>query len=149
MENRNSDYLDDEPSESRKESLWYRLFHKERVLEQETVLFIFASALDFFMTYLLLSRDDIRFYESNPVADYFLARWGVRGLVYFKFAVVAFVCLITQYIARTHIHIARGLLIVAIVIVSAVVIYSVYLYYTDKHQVHHDPGFQFVINTFF
>ncbi len=39
------------------------------------------------------------FYESNPVARYFLNHWGVKGLIYFKMAVVAFVCVIAQIVA--------------------------------------------------
>ena len=120
---------------SKKESIWFRLFHKPRVLEKETALYILVSALDFFMTFILLSANernpspfDNIYIESNPIARFFLNHWGPKGMLYFKFTIVAVVALITQYIARTHIKLARFLLLGATFLVSCVVIYSFYLY---------------------
>jgi hypothetical protein len=65
-------------------------------LQRESALFLLASALDVFMTYLLLLMSEEEsggpgFYESNPVPRLFYHLWGLHGLVYFKFAMVAVV----------------------------------------------------------
>ena len=79
------------------------------------------------MTYMLL-RHGPEFQESNPAANWLLAKYGIKGMVYYKFALVAFVTVIAQIIARTHPRTARGLLIVGIAIVGGVVCYSGYLW---------------------
>jgi len=95
-------------------------------LETETVWFLFVSALDVFMTYLLIRQPG--YTEGNPLAAYFLNHWGVKGMVYFKFAMVAFVCVITQIIARSREDIARRILQFATLVVGGVVVYSLTLY---------------------
>ncbi len=142
MEKKTQNQHEETESHSRRESIWYRLFHKPRVLERETSFYILVSALDFFMTYLLLSRQDIRFVESNAIARFFLHHWGIRGMIYFKFALVAFVCLITQYIAQTHLKVARNILILAIVVVGGVVVYSLKLYLHGNVIVSEFPDIQ-------
>jgi len=94
-------------------------------VQQETLLFVLVSAMDVFMTYILLSQDG--FFESNPVAHYFIAGWGTKGMVYFKFGMVAFVCVLSQIIARRRPQVARWLLIGATVVSAIVVVYSVKL----------------------
>lgn len=96
-------------------------------LETETCFFILASALDVLMTYLLLSHGP-EFQESNQIAAFFLARFGFKGMVYFKFALVAFVTVIAQVIAKSRPRTARWLLIVGTAATAAVVIYSVILW---------------------
>ena len=96
-------------------------------LETETCFFILASALDVLMTYLLLSHGP-EFQESNQIAAFFLARFGFKGMVYFKFALVAFVTVIAQVIAKSRPSTARWLLIVGTAATAAVVIYSVMLW---------------------
>jgi len=112
-----------------------RLFHwgvREKLpLESETTIFILVNLLDFAMTWWMLHHRELgmgNFYESNPVARYFLNHWGVRGLLYFKMAVVAFVCVIAQIVATRRESSARFLLVVGTMVVSAVVIYSVRLF---------------------
>jgi hypothetical protein len=112
---------------------WEPLFRRSLPLEHETVVFILVSALDVFLTYLLLSHSEaglttVRFVESNAVARFFLHGWGPRGMVYFKFVMVAVVTVIAQVIARRRIETARRLLNVATLIVGGVVIYSVMLF---------------------
>ncbi|MEM9410912.1 MAG: DUF5658 family protein [Planctomycetota bacterium] len=96
-------------------------------LETETCFFILANALDVVMTFLLLDRGP-EFHESNFLANFILVRYGFRGMVYFKFALVAFVVVIAQIIARTQQTTARWLLNVGTLIVGSVVIYSCYLW---------------------
>ena len=98
-------------------------------LEGETAVFILASTLDAMLTrYLLLSgSSDTWFVESNPIPRYFLESWGLEGLDYFKFALVAFVTLICQIIARSKLDVARRVLNFASLLVMAVVLYSIVL----------------------
>ena len=114
----------DPPHDSPESAPW-RMFVKRLPLEQETVRFIFVSALDVFLTYLLITQD--RFHEGNPVARFFLNHWGMRGMIYFKFAMVAFVAVLAQIIARRQPATARKLLNLATVIVICVLIYSLTL----------------------
>jgi hypothetical protein len=101
-------------------------FRGQLPLENETVWFILVSALDVFMTYVLIRQP--HFTEGNPIAAFFLNHWGVKGMVYFKFFMVAFITLITQIIARTRVDIAARILQFATVVVAGVVIYSLTLY---------------------
>ncbi len=96
-------------------------------VQQETLQFVLVSALDVFMTYILLSQEGGGFIESNPVARYFIAGWGTKGMVYFKFGMVAFVCVLSQIIARRRPQVARWLLIGATIVSAVVVVYSVKL----------------------
>jgi hypothetical protein len=95
-------------------------------LETETARFVFASALDVFMTYLMIRES--HFTERNPIALYFLNHWGMKGMIWFKFGTVAFVCTLAQIIARRKPGTARFLLNFATIVVSAVVVYSLVLY---------------------
>lgn len=88
----------------------------------ETALFLLVSVLDVFMTYIVLSTGNFR--EANLLARFFIVHWGARGMVYFKFAMVAFAVVVIQLIARNHPDIALRLLRLAVVIASCIVIYS-------------------------
>lgn len=56
--------------------------------ENTYVWFIFASALDIMLTWVVLALGGR---ETNGVADAALRHFGLRGLVLFKFAIVTFV----------------------------------------------------------
>lgn len=96
------------------------------VAQQELTLFVLVNALDVFMTYWMLQHGG--FTESNPVAMWFIRHWGVKGMIYFKFGVVAGVCVIAHIVGQTKPASARGLLTVGTLIVATVVIYSFLLY---------------------
>ena len=100
---------------------------------QETLILFVVSALDVIMTYYLLTRDDGGFTESNPIARYFLDRWGMAGMAYFKASMTLLVCVITQIVARKNSVLARQVLGLATLIIVAVVIYSVRLHF-QHHQ---------------
>jgi hypothetical protein len=108
---------------------FYLALRNRLPLEGETALFILASTLDAMLTRYLLSvgSSDIWFVESNPIPRYFLDSWGLDGLTYFKFALVALVTVICQIIARSKIDVARRVLNFASILVMGVVIYSVVL----------------------
>jgi len=111
---------------------WRRLLTGQLPLETETTVFILVNLLDFFVTYWLLAHRELGFggfYESNPIARYFLDRWGVvKGLLGFKLAIVLFVCLIAQIVATRKPETARKLLVIGTVLVFGVVIYGVSLF---------------------
>lgn len=101
------------------------LFRDKLPLETETCWFILVNVLDFFATYLLLRRGGR---EVNPVARWFLETWGlVKGLLAYKFLLVAFICVVTQIIALRRVETARKVLRFGIVVVGAVVLYSLIL----------------------
>jgi hypothetical protein len=105
------------------------IFTANLPLETETARFILVNALDLFMTFLLLyfsNRGMLRkaVVESNPVADFFIKRWGTSGLVFFKFGVIAFVVVLAQLVARQRPATAKRLLDLGALFVGIVVVYS-------------------------
>lgn len=114
--------------------LWRRLLTGKLPLEHETALFILVNVLDFFMTFWMLSHRNEDgsggyFIESNPVAAYFLYRWGpFRGMLFFKLAIILVVCLVTQIIATRKLETARWILRFGTALVALVVVYSLTVY---------------------
>jgi hypothetical protein len=106
------------------------LFFGEFFFEAETVLYLLLSIADLLITYFLLRQQGrgVEFVEANPVAREIIHHWGPRGMVYFKFGMVAFIVLITQIIARYRPFTARLVLFFAIAMMVYVVVYSVRLY---------------------
>ena len=84
------------------------------------------------MTYIMLrfreGGSPIGFVESNPIARFFLDHWGVKGLVYFKFVMVAIVVVIAQIVVRKKPETALLLLNAATIVVAGVVVYSLILF---------------------
>jgi len=73
------------------------------------VWLIFLAALDIMLTYLILHpvlfpRDatmtESRGTEANALADWFVQRWDVPGMVAFKFMLVALVVVLCEVIGR-------------------------------------------------
>lgn len=109
----------------REERTGWRRFFGRLPLETETARFIGVSALDVFFTYLLLAYGG--YYEANPIAWWFIAGWGIKGMVYFKFGMVALITVLAQLIAVRHLVAARRVLNFGTLVVSVVVIYSLTL----------------------
>ncbi len=109
---------DTTPEEEKNDSFWKH----QLPLERETCVFIFLNAMDLFMTYLMLVTGHFR--ESNQIANYFLAGWGIKGMIYFKFGLVTVVAVIAQIVARKNFATGRNLLNFGSLIVGGVVIYS-------------------------
>ena len=110
---------------AKKELPWYSFFVRQLPLQNETTVFILVNVLDIFMTHRLLSLGGI---EANPIANFFIRRWGFNGAIGFKLILAATVCVIAQVVATKKLNTAKRLLIVGTLIVSCVVIYSVGLY---------------------
>jgi hypothetical protein len=108
------------------------LFRIELPLQRESALYLIVSVLDVMMTWILLADfakvgGEVIFYESNPVARFFLEHWNVGGIVAFKFATVAIVETIAHVVAMQRVEVARRLLDFGTIVVSGVVLYSMYL----------------------
>lgn len=125
----------DPPADERKTGKRFsisRLFGTKLPLETETTRFIFANAMDLFVTYLALNmsasgRTSRPIAEGNPIPLWFINRWGVKGMIYFKFGMVLFIVLLAQYVAQRKMTSARRLLNFGTIVVSGVVVYSLWL----------------------
>lgn len=104
---------------------WLHFISRPLPLQDATVWFILVNCLDVFMTYILIRFGAI---ESNPVANYFLHHYGFAAMIYFKMAIVAFVCIVIQMLAWRNLPVATRLIWVGILIVTAVVVYSAGLF---------------------
>lgn len=100
----------------------YAAFSAPLQLEHETALFILVSTLDLILTWVLLSSGLFR--ETNPFAVVFLLGWGLQGLIFFKFGLVIFICLLAQGIASSRLESGRKVLRIATAVIAVVVIYS-------------------------
>ncbi len=95
------------------------------LLEFEKTLFVIINMLDVLMTHLLLRTGS--FYETNPIAQIFIGKWGLAGMAIFKLFLVAFVLIIANVVAIWRVGTARKLLYFGSALIGTVVIYSVYL----------------------
>jgi hypothetical protein len=86
--------------------------------------FTFLSVVDLGLTLQLLSAGNGTVYESNPLAHWFLTRYGWAGLAVFKAALVAVVLFLSVAISLSHPRAARTVLSFACVALVPVVIYS-------------------------
>ena len=113
-------------------SFWQFLLRIPIKLQRETLIFVLVSFLDIFMTWRLLmiaGQGGTHFYESNPIARFVIHHWGINGMIYFKFAMVGFIVLITQIIATKRLRLARFVLDLGSAVVVFVVFYSLWLYF--------------------
>lgn len=104
---------------------WKRLFVGELPLQTETSVFILFNVLDIFFTNVLLRSGAI---EANPIANWVFVAYGFHGMMWFKLAIVAAVCVIAQIVALQKPWLARALLLVGSLLVAGVVIHSARLY---------------------
>ena len=95
------------------------------LLEFEKTLFVVINLMDVVMTFLLLNNGS--FYESNPIADFVLQRWGIVGMTLFKLSVVGVVLAIANLVAIWRLETSRNLLRFGSLLVGSVVAYSVFL----------------------
>ena len=110
---------------ARSEGVLQRIFGRPLPLETPTTVFILLNAIDVCLTWLLLRQGN--HFEANPIARYFLYSWGIRGMIYFKFALVAVVTVIAQVVATRRPTTALWLLNGGSLAVGTVVVYSLFL----------------------
>ena len=85
------------------------------------------SLCDLALTWWLLERSGRSVSEGNPVADWWLSRYGWFGLAGFKAGVVFIVVLLTGIIARQRPRAAGNLLAFACTVLTAVVVHGTVL----------------------
>jgi hypothetical protein len=90
-------------------------------------LFVLLSLADLFLTWCLLHQDQGPFFESNPVAGWWLQRHGWLGLVAFKAATVLVAAALLVVVSRYRPRTAGNALVLACALVGGVVFYSCYL----------------------
>jgi hypothetical protein len=98
---------------------------------RKQLLFALLSAADFALTWWLIETPDAQTYEANPVAAWWLARFGWHGLACFKAAAACLVLALATVIARRRPLVASRLLRLGCLCLAAVVAYSTALAGTD------------------
>lgn len=92
----------------------------------KTLLFSFLSCADLYCTWRLIEGSG-HFYESNPVADAWLASYGWRGLAFFKFAAAILVVATSIFISLQKPRVGGRILAFACAALVIVVLYSCFL----------------------
>jgi hypothetical protein len=88
--------------------------HRRHVLfPNGYVWFVFVSSLDVMLTWVILHFGGA---EQNALAERIIYRYGLPGLVVFKFAIVVFVIGLCETIGHKHRESARKLLSLGIII---------------------------------
>jgi hypothetical protein len=100
-------------------------FDGRSLLPAESVLFVALSAADLFMTYRLLWQG--QFFEANPVAHWFFVRWNIAGMTAFKFALVAFIIVLSETIERHRPRVGRAILLLGCIGAAAVTVHGLRL----------------------
>lgn len=94
--------------------------------------FVLAGVLDVVLTFLILrysseGRTQNLLIEGNPLARSILHSFGIKGMIIFKFVMVAVVCVIAETVGRSRPQTGRNLLRFGTLVVGAVVVYSFFL----------------------
>jgi hypothetical protein len=96
--------------------------HSGKMLTYATLSFI-----DLYLTYTLVQNSGGLVYESNPIANAWLARYGWAGLAVFKLAAMLLVACLAVYISFYRPQTADRILRFACCAVAFVVVYSFWL----------------------
>jgi hypothetical protein len=113
---------------------WLRSYtHETSRLQWWILLLLALSIADLVMTYYLLSFSP-NFYESNPIANWFFHHWNIAGMTFFKFATVALVIIIAEFVERKRAGYGKFVLLVGCLATAYVVYYSVRLYYEYQNS---------------
>lgn len=94
------------------------------VSHRKLSLFVLLSLADLALTFLLLEQKAGGAYEWNPLAAWWLARWGWAGLAGFKAAIVLLVLVLTGIVSRHRPRIADRILIFGCATLLVVIIHS-------------------------
>jgi hypothetical protein len=89
--------------------------------------FVVLSAVDLLLTWVLLQNTGGMVYESNPIANALLSRYGWAGMIMFKLTDVLLVAWIVTLLSIFQPRAARRVLSIACGIVGMVALYSSYL----------------------
>lgn len=100
------------------------MLSRKLVLEEETAVFILVNFADLVLTAITFFYGGA---EVNLLARSVLERFGLRGMVVFKFTLVTFVILVCQYVYHSHPKTARGVLIFGSVAYGFLIVYVTYI----------------------
>ena len=90
-----------------------------------TWAYVVLSGLDIFLTYqLLVSQQHV---EANPLARYFIDGWGLKGMVWFKLGMTAFVLALIHSLQQKKEAYARAVVRLGAAVVGCVDVYSLWL----------------------
>ncbi len=98
-----------------------------KLYSRKLLLFSLLSAADFFFTWYLLRQGGGQVYESNPVANAWLATYGWVGLLIFKLSMVLLIGTLAVIISFYRPQTSDRLLKFACFVTGGVVIYSFFL----------------------
>lgn len=96
-------------------------------VEREATWLVFLSVVDLMVTYALLWQRG-RYYESNPLANWFFVRWNVAGLAAFKFGLIGAVIVLGEVIERHRPGWGRAVLVLGCLGAAAVAVHGVRLF---------------------
>ena len=88
---------------------------------------VILSVADLLMTFALLRRSPA-FFESNPIAQWFLAKWDMTGMVAFKFSLIGGAILASEIIERKRPGWGRLVLFIGCLGAAYAVIHGARLY---------------------
>ena len=91
-------------------------------------LFVFVSCLDIILTWVILYRGGL---EVNPVAKLVIDAWGLPGAIIFKLSLMLFVIIACEIVGRNSDLKGRLLVLVAILISSFPVVWSLTLLFLN------------------
>lgn len=101
------------------------LFTNQRLpFALETILLIALSAADVILTHRLLGGG--RHVEANPIAAWVLSGFGIRGMVIYKFILIAIICTLAQIIAIYRKPAGLLVMWIGVIAHALVVMYSVF-----------------------
>ncbi len=93
----------------------------EMHFQNSYVWLVFVSSLDIMLTWKILSRGGL---EVNPVAAIIIDMWGIHGAIAFKFALMTWVILICECLARLRMSAGRFLAYTAVIVSALPVVWS-------------------------
>lgn len=88
------------------------------------VWLIFVSSLDIMLTWKILEGGGV---EVNPVAALIIDHWGMQGAIAFKFALMMWVIVVCEVLARKRASAGRFLSVLAVVVSASPVAWSLFL----------------------
>ena len=88
------------------------------------VWLIFVSSLDIMLTWKILDRGGV---EVNPLASLVIDGWGMQGAIAFKFALMMWVIVVCELLARMRRGAGRFLAYAAVIVSASPVLWSLFL----------------------
>ena len=85
---------------------------------------ILISSLDIMLTWKILDRGGM---EVNPLAAIVIDAWGMQGAIAFKYALMMWVILACEFLARMRGNAGRLLAYTAVVVSATPVVWSLFL----------------------